>query len=68
MSLRVRENPRATNTLGTTVLLRNDELRTLALCRVGADPRGGACRLNQVLHINVPEREFIPVYGEFDPF
>lgn len=65
--LRFRENPGPAHELGTTVLLRNDELRTLALCGVGADPHGGACWLDQVLHINVPEGKFMLAYGEFDP-
>jgi hypothetical protein len=47
-------------------LLRNDEVRTLALCRVGTNPYGDACRLNHMLHINVPEGEFTPAYGEVD--
>lgn len=55
IGLRVREIPTAGRQLKTTVSLPNDEVRTLALGRVGTDPHGGCCRLNEVLHINVPE-------------
>ena len=48
-------------------LLHNDEICTLALRRAGTDPHGCTCRLNQVLHINVPEGKFITSHGEFDP-
>lgn len=50
-----------------TVSLRNDEVRTLAFGGIGADPDGATCRLNQVLHINVPEGEFVSAYGEVYP-
>lgn len=53
--------------LEMTVSLRNDEVRTLAFGGVGADPDGATCRLNQVLHINVPEGEFVSAYGEVNP-
>src|ERR1700722_1935467 len=48
-------------------LLCNDEIRTLTLRGAGADPHGGLCRLHQVLHIDVPEGQFIASQGEFDP-
>jgi hypothetical protein len=48
-------------------LLHNDEICTFALRGAGTDPHGCTCRLNQVLHIDVPEGKFIVSHGEFDP-
>jgi hypothetical protein len=49
------------------ISLGNHELGTLAFCRVGSDPYGDLGWFNDVLHINIPEREFISAYREIDP-
>src|SRR5712671_4802192 len=47
-------------------LLFDDEICSLAFGRAGADPDGGGCWLDRVLHVDVPEGKFIASQREFD--
>jgi len=54
------------STLRQDQLFFDDEICTLAFGRAGADPNGGGCWLDRVLHVDVPEGKFIASQREFD--
>lgn len=49
-------------------LLPNNEIPRSGPLLGWADPHSAAGRFDQILHINVPEGEFIPAKGEVDAF